>query len=523
MKKIVLAAALLLSLPLFTPAQKKVFKEVSDGMSSTTMPIMQGKSLVGYLAFTKLEKINADSFHYKINIMDENLNDIGTVLFSEKKLFLQSVAIEQDVLCLGYLQSNLIESDYSRREYRKKKDTEDENVLTQFVDLSGKIIATNRIKVEIEHTPPMIDAQHRGPVKLKREIELHNISQKGFALFYSDERNASLVTYNTRGEQTWHTSFLPEIYSHMLVCGYAVYFLKWNTDNQTPYEGGYELFGYNTLNNTKLPGMKLNDDQGNALKVLAFDVDPGTGRPYIAGNIINKRYSQFWFTGKGIIKGMYSGVFTIYIDGPSKSDIHEQYTYWNGMEHPLIPGISRKGYFEDAETYARMSSAFRDYDGNTYFAASGMVKSPRWGCIASSIITAPLILPPLIILNTGTEKTKFTDGLLLKLDKEGKLSIVTTFPGYHTGYRPARMFYSEYSYIRKFNTVADADTKTTYLIDYDKKKILIYNVAQNKVVRTIQRKDGDITTTVYPAKEGHIMVSEYNEKEKSTTVSIESL
>jgi len=42
-------------------------------------------------------------------------------------------------------------------------------------------------------------------------------------------------------------------------------------------------------------------------------------------------------------------------------------------------------------------------------------------------------------------------------------------------------------------------------------------------MRTIPHMDGNVRTSILPAKEGHIMVSEYNYKEKYTRVSIESL
>jgi len=57
----------------------------------------------------------------------------------------------------------------------------------------------------------------------------------------------------------------------------------------------------------------------------------------------------------------------------------------------------------------------------------------------------------------------------------------------------------------------------------DKKSTIIYNVTQQKTLRTIPHKDGNITTYVYPAKEGHVMISEYNKKEKYTRLSIEAL
>ncbi|HVX48677.1 MAG TPA: hypothetical protein VHB48_00920 [Chitinophagaceae bacterium] len=67
------------------------------------------------------------------------------------------------------------------------------------------------------------------------------------------------------------------------------------------------------------------------------------------------------------------------------------------------------------------------------------------------------------------------------------------------------------------------DSKTNYLVIDDEKNIMIYSVEQKKVVRTIPHKEGKTTIEVYLAKEGAIMVSEYNKKEKQTLVSIETL
>jgi hypothetical protein len=64
-----------------THAQTKVFKEVGEDISAKMKAITQDNALVGYLAFTRLEKTDADSFNYRLTPMDENLNDIGTVNF----------------------------------------------------------------------------------------------------------------------------------------------------------------------------------------------------------------------------------------------------------------------------------------------------------------------------------------------------------------------------------------------------------------------------------------------------------
>src|SRR5579871_685584 len=105
MKKSLLFLLTCLSITYGLQAQSKVFKEVSDDISSTTEAITQDGALVGYLVFTQLEKVSEDSFNYKISIMDENLNDIGDVNFKEESLDLQAVSFEQDIICMAYLKS----------------------------------------------------------------------------------------------------------------------------------------------------------------------------------------------------------------------------------------------------------------------------------------------------------------------------------------------------------------------------------------------------------------------------------
>src|SRR6185437_2166273 len=100
-------------------AQTKVFKEVGEDISTQVKPIMQDNAVVGYLAFTRLEKASADSFNYRLTIMDEN------------------------VLCLGYIQSPLEEHTAIRsmRDYRKAEDkANSSHILLQFISLNGKVI-----------------------------------------------------------------------------------------------------------------------------------------------------------------------------------------------------------------------------------------------------------------------------------------------------------------------------------------------------------------------------------------------
>ena len=75
MKNILLIAALVAT-TLSGYSQSKVFKEVSEDVTSQIKAITQDGNLVGYLVFTELEKASEKTFNYKLTIMEENLNDI---------------------------------------------------------------------------------------------------------------------------------------------------------------------------------------------------------------------------------------------------------------------------------------------------------------------------------------------------------------------------------------------------------------------------------------------------------------
>src|SRR4051794_14337814 len=204
MRKFAVAACMLLTV-CSARSQSKVFKQVGDEISSTMKVITQDDALVGYLVFTKLEKASEDSFNYKISIMDENLNDIGTVNFREENLTLQSVAFDQDVLCLGYLKSSLLDKVMrNRKKYNAAAESAKHAVVIQFLGLDGKQIKLNQVRVD-PNTEMWnnLDGSKEAHVTLKEPIQLKNIPQRGFACFYGDENGNKLLAYDLSGEQVW--------------------------------------------------------------------------------------------------------------------------------------------------------------------------------------------------------------------------------------------------------------------------------------------------------------------------------
>ncbi|HZX59385.1 MAG TPA: DUF6770 family protein, partial [Mucilaginibacter sp.] len=514
-------------------AQTKVFKEVGEGMLSQVKIIKQDNALVGYLMFTRLEKANVDSFNYRITIMDENLNNIGKVEFKDIGLRLEDVSFDQDVLCLGYLKSNFLGEEFSSRSsYRKALNVAKNFVMLQFISLDGKIIKSNSIKASIN-----VDnrrSQAYGKVYagggLKHSISVKNIPQKGFACFYGDDNANNLIVFNPKGQQLWKKKINSSASSfYMLTSGSNIYVLnKTNRSLGTvavyggyalvENEGNYEVTGYNCNDTTAETHFTLKDDKGNQLKVLKFDNDAVTGKPYLAGCIIDPKKEGKYASGRDLSKAPYMGVFTINVTGNKPADLKKVFTYWSDGS---TPGVSARGLFAETDSYVMLTDAFRDFKGNTYFTGPEMIRRTRWGSIASSIITAPLIVPPIWILGFGgTSKCKTTDAMVVKQDGKGELSVENSVPTDHSSYHKAIAAVAYYNN-QSFYTVFNSDTKTNYLVVDDEKNILIYNVNTKTVVRTIPHKDGNIKTYVFPAKEGHIMVSEYNKKERSTRVSIE--
>lgn len=519
MRKTILLLGLALSGCLVLRAQSKVFKEVGEEISSQIKIIRQDNALVGYLAFTQLEKASADSFNYRISIMDENLNDIGKVNFRDESLDLQSVSFESDVLCLAFLRSNAIGKSFkNRKELKSLKANVRNAVVTRFLSLDGKTLALNSIDADVD-----TDRDHWGRNivggELHQSIQLVNIPQKGFTCFYGDESDNYLVAYDLKGNQLWKKGVgrLAKAY-YLMGSADGSYLLSKKEGDKL--EGGYEIAGYSHDSKMAFEKLAMKDKQGNSLKVLGFDNDPVSGKPYVTGVIINPERNGIT-TLKDATRMPYIGVFTMQLKGPKKADVSQNFSYWSRNQSGMM---DEKGRFLQTNDYAYFNQGFMDHEGNTYFAGSAIRRSTQWGTVAASVILSPLIVvSPMLLAITGTQKCKVADALLMKQAPDGKLSYANTIPCNHTGYKLAKALFYLVGPQKQFYKVSNTDTKTDYLIVDDIKDIVIYNVTGGKVARTIPHRDGSVRTNVFPAKEGHVMVTEYNRKEKFTRVSIEAL
>ncbi|MGN6193405.1 MAG: DUF6770 family protein [Ginsengibacter sp.] len=522
MKKQVLT--LLLSISIFAAtSQTKVFKEVSEDIATQTRGIIQDNSLVGYVIFTRLEKASADSFNYRITLMDENLNDIGTVNFTEIGLKLEGVAFDQDVLCLAYLKSNTEGKVFKSKRQARKTDVDDD-VVTQFLTLNGQITKTNSLPVNLNSTltqqgQTWVHSGFEYSGDLNHQIQLQNVSGKGFACFYGDANGCNLIAYDFKGNQLWKKSIEDKQDFALFASKSDVYLLQ--KEKEKYIEGGGSLTGFNFEDGSSYPKILLEDKDGRSLSIMNFGTDPATGNPFICGKIIDTKNGNHIGLVKNYTHAPYDGVYTMEVNGHDKKDLKKTFVYWNDGSQK--PGISKLGYMSDTKSFTVLTSAFRDYNGNTYFVGSQLVKKVKIGSIIASVITAPTIIAPIIILSIGTSKCKLLDANVVKLSSKGTLSLDNTIACANSKFWRSNTDVATVNGGRNFYSLGDAESKSSFVIADDSKNIMIYNVDQKKVVRTIPHKAEGIVTSIGPAKDGHFMVIEYNKKEKYTRLSIESL
>ncbi|MBW8685112.1 DUF6770 family protein [Chitinophaga rhizophila] len=521
MKKKFLLFLFCLFTVLHTHAQTKVIKSVSNGISTSLHSIIQDGSLVGYLTFTELEKASKDSFNYAITILDENLNDIGKMTFREQKLDLRDVAFDEDLLCLAYIKSDVLgNTPHHKISYKRAAKKGYVAFFAQFINLQGEIVKTfeKKADVDIYHALKQLE---NGIRPLKQDIQLKNIPGKGFACFYGDRTKRPLLTFSTTGEKVMERQVKEKASSYYLhIAGEDIYLLTHKADDE--FQTGYTLFGYSGTTNSPTLKLPLRDKKKNAMDILGFGNDPATGRLFISG-VVGK--SPNWSNNMNrtydISRGAYKGVYKIDISSAQKGGVNTVYNYWADSAKKTI---STEGLFKRANAHIVPRPSFRDYSGNTYFLGSQLAAKKRKVGIIAAMITLPLISPPGILFATGAlGYSKINGAMLIQMDTTGNLSYLDRLPMI-----PSRKTVSPWSNFKdmdncSFYSLNNPETRVPYLIIKTEKDIVIYNVQDKKVVRKIAKKLGNVTTSIYPAKDGHIIISEYDEKKQSTKLSIEAV
>jgi hypothetical protein len=511
MKQLLTIFILLLSLyttQAQTKAQKRALKEIAKDISSDVEEIRQDGSLVGYVIFTQLEKISADSFNYKLAVMDENMDDMGVVHFKDRKLFLRDVSFNDNILCIGYLKSNFIGIEFKTyKECKAAIPAAETAVQLQFLNLTGKTINSKAFPLSLEYTSnqQINYAKSVGIANWKFPVQIKNIAGIGFACFYGDDKKNNLVMLNTDGNVLWQKPVKEEdVESFSLYTSQKNAFLLLKKKEKYK-EGGYELLGYGSTDSSSFSKTVLKDKEGNSLKVITMDNDPISGKPYLAGYIIDPRKGNHFRSAKQISHGPYRGVFTININGPAKTDVQASYSYWGDGSQSFI---TRKGRVREKKGYLILTNAYKDFQGNTIFTGSTFTKKVAVGHIFATILTAPLVFPIFADLAEGYVRSRVKETVLLKQNTKAAISIDYLKSSTSDKFRGGEVY--DFANNKKVFVSTNFDTKTNYIVVDDYKAIYIYDGTQKKLVREFPRINGPyagINVSIYPAKDGHMLVA----------------
>ncbi|MCU0376303.1 MAG: hypothetical protein MUF24_13430, partial [Chitinophagaceae bacterium] len=155
-----------------------------------------------------------------------------------------------------------------------------------------------------------------------------------------------------------------------------------------------------------------------------------------------------------------------------------------------------------------------------YFGANRIQQKTRVGTVVSSVVTLPIFVVPIFLGSlVGYTKFRQVEGQVLMQKSDGSTSLQSDLPSdYSTSYN----FRIPYVPEKDFKYVKGLSGEDYFLFT-DAKQMSIYNVAKQKVIRTISLKDGKESLKIFPAKQGYLMIQQYNSKEKSTQLSIEAL
>ena len=529
MKKLILLATAIWAIATISTAQSRVFKEISEDIRSEFRAILQDQSLVGYTMLTQLEKTSEDSFNYKLTIMDENLNDIGVVSLKDESISMKGVAFENDLLSLVFVKNKVLNRSFRNQKQAKAsmREAGTTKVVVKFMDLSGKIVNEHQYTVNPDIEPGYDFNAARSerivtPVKFKQDPIIRNIPGKGFMLFYRDNdgSNNNLTVYDNEGREKWTKFLAKEEKCYLLTSAENISMLCKKLKNDSHYT--LRVMGLDR--DSPVQEVLLQDQKGNTLNVLDFGNDPVSHRPYVAGMILRDKDAERYETYNGYMnKGVFRGVYAISITGSGKKDVKKTFSYWKSSD--MSGDMTSSGRFARNKSLPVFNTAARDHNGNFYFSGVSIVRKPKWGNIAGAVITSLSIVIPIFFLMAGTRKIRTDDAVVLKQGVDGSISVNDQIELHNSrftiGRAPFGFRLSEYfsnGYGLKGN-----DAKTNYLILDNPKEITVYNITQKKIDRTIAHKADGILTQVAPAKDGHIMVYEYNKKEKSTRLSIEAL
>ena len=505
MKSTLTLLALLFSLAVF--AQSKVFQNVVEVELQSTIEITNNKQIVGYAFFYKIDKMKKTSL-YRLSILDENLKEIGSNEFEgAKDLFLKKAAYESNKLLLNFY-------DISKKDGYEK--------FIKIFDLKGKELGN--IPYDPEHKKTgmfgstlaaQMDAYYEGT---------ENIEGKGFVSLYQSKAKtggADIQMIDLSGKIKWEQNITAEkgdrtdLYL-LSTTPNAIILFQMDKSGIMNRDASIFLVGLSTETGKQLYKKSL-DIKGISYEPMLIKSSTD-GKLKIVSTMSNE--ADKFLTAKPI--GFSIGELN---DSTGEIKTIKDFNYLNDLGTVL----SMKNESKSDEGYIKAHNICMMQDGSMVMIGEFFRKTVSAVGMAFKIITYG---------NTSAAQATIGDMFLLRIDKnlkaksldmveKDKERVLLPTDGIPIGlasrvltmqHRFGYMYTDESLDGKKKTVLAKGtfgeDKYGTVALTFDEKK----GFTQKHFDFTKEKK---VSYNISRGKPGYVMISKYNEKEKTMTINLE--
>jgi hypothetical protein len=218
-------------------------------------------------------------------------------------------------------------------------------------------------------------------------------------------------------------------------------------------------------------------------------------------------------------KGIDQGLYVLEVSGPSLKETTQKVDYWGGnSKHEILR--SNAAFRGNKQHRAVFSNAVADETGDVYFYSTNLQCKTATGRIVASVLTLPILVPPFMMANLGYSNLYYNNGSVFKFNSKNKLSV---YGEVETGKSSKLVGKSPYGFaMPTVLKASNVETKDAHFIIKQKDEYIVYDIKKKKAKPFTVSKKG-IYTSVYSAKDGHVLVLEKDTKNKETKLSIVAL
>lgn len=198
--KLSLILLLFFAVNAFSQDVQKVFDEVKNVTIRGIGPITKNNVIKGYYAFYEFDKADKKTTLFRLRLMDENLNDLGTKEITGPK--------EWELLSSGFDGNNFC---------FKFWDPKAKTIELKVYDQTAKEIAENSL--EVNYKASNTDAQN---FKQSVNSDLNILENNGFVDYtFNEPNNAFIIRYvDGTSKRSWNYTYEPEGKSKVMLPGY---------------------------------------------------------------------------------------------------------------------------------------------------------------------------------------------------------------------------------------------------------------------------------------------------------------